>query len=83
MYTFLLSEFIRLSKFELERELSQTTDQSKVVKSSRVQTLKPAAHGACFFAGLLACSYVGYLAGYLAGNGLSAGSAARFSAGFS
>jgi len=31
MYTFLLSEFIRLSKFELERELPQTTDQSKVV----------------------------------------------------
>jgi len=31
MYTFLLSEFIRLSKFELERELSQMTDQSKVV----------------------------------------------------
>jgi len=30
MYTFLLSEFIRLSKFELERELPQTTDQSKV-----------------------------------------------------
>jgi len=27
----LLSEFIRLSKFELERELPQTTDQSKVV----------------------------------------------------
>jgi len=31
MYTFLLFEFIRLSKFELERELPQTTDQSKVV----------------------------------------------------
>jgi len=32
MYTFLLSEFIRLSKFELERELDgQTTYQSKVV----------------------------------------------------
>jgi len=31
MYTFLLSEFKRLSKFELERELPQTTDQSKVV----------------------------------------------------
>jgi len=30
MYTFLLSEFIRLSKFELERELPQTTDQLKV-----------------------------------------------------
>jgi len=30
MYTFLLSEFVRLSKFELERELPQTTDQSKV-----------------------------------------------------
>jgi len=44
--------------------------------------LKPAAHGACFPAGLLACSYAGYLAGSLAGNGLSAGSAARSSAGF-
>jgi len=33
MYTFLLSEFIRLSKFELKRELPQTTDQSKVVTS--------------------------------------------------
>jgi len=31
MYTFLLSEFIRLLKFELERELPQTTNQSKVV----------------------------------------------------
>jgi len=31
MYTFLLSEFIRLLKFELERELPQTMDQSKVV----------------------------------------------------
>jgi len=31
MYTFLLSEFIKLSKFELERELPQRTDQSKVV----------------------------------------------------
>jgi len=31
MYTFLLSKFIRLSKFELERKLPQTTDQSKVV----------------------------------------------------
>jgi len=31
MYIFLLSEFIRLSKFELERELLQMTDQSKVV----------------------------------------------------
>jgi len=31
MYTFLLSEFIRLSKFELEWELPQTTDQLKVV----------------------------------------------------
>jgi len=31
MYTFLLSEFIRLSKFELERKLPQTTDQLKVV----------------------------------------------------
>jgi len=31
MYTFLLSEFTRLSKFELERELPQTTDQSKIV----------------------------------------------------
>jgi len=31
MYAFLLSEFIRLSKFELERELPQMTDQSKVV----------------------------------------------------
>jgi len=30
MYTFLLSEFIRLSKFELEWELPQRTDQSKV-----------------------------------------------------
>jgi len=30
MYTFLLSEFIRLLKFELERELPQMTDQSKV-----------------------------------------------------
>jgi len=29
MYTFLLSEFIKLSKFELERELPQT-DQSEV-----------------------------------------------------
>jgi len=31
MYTFFLSEFIRLSKFELERELPQTMDQSKVI----------------------------------------------------
>jgi len=31
MYTFLLFEFIKLSKFELERALPQTTDQSKVV----------------------------------------------------
>jgi len=30
MYTFFLSEFIKLSKFELERELPQMTDQSKV-----------------------------------------------------
>jgi len=45
--------------------------------------LKPAAYGARFPAGLFACSYAGYLAGYLTGNGLSAGSAAKFSAGFS
>jgi len=37
----------------------------------------------CFPAELLACSYAGYLADYLAGNGLSAGSAGKFSAGFS
>jgi len=37
MYTFLISEFIRLSKFELERELSQTTDQSTyVIRVSRL-----------------------------------------------
>jgi len=45
--------------------------------------IKPAAHGACFPVGLLACSYADYLAGYLAGNGLFASNTARFSAGFS
>jgi len=40
--------------------------------------LKPAAHGTCFPAGLFVCFYAGYLASYLAGNGLSANSAVRF-----